>query len=229
MFDFHTHTFLSDGVLSPIELIRRAIHAGYRAMAITDHVGPGNMEFILKTLMADCEMANSRWDILALPGVEITHTPSEDIDRLARECRRLGGVMINVHGETITEPVVEGTNLAAVSSRDVDILAHPGLITLEEAQVAAANGVFLEVSGRKGHGMANGHVVQTARAAGAKLILDSDAHAPEDLLSRDFAMKVARGSGLDLEDAVSLLDSAPLDVLDRVGVDRQRVPLLRGE
>ena len=229
MFDFHTHTFLSDGVLSPIELIRRAIHAGYRAMAITDHVGPGNMEFILKTLIADCEMANSRWDILALPGVEITHTPSEDIDRLARECRRLGGVMINVHGETITEPVVEGTNLAAVSSRDVDILAHPGLITLEEAQMAAANGVFLEVSGRKGHGMANGHVVQTARAAGAKLILDSDAHAPEDLLSRDFAMKVARGSGLDLEDAVSLLDSAPLDVLDRVGVDRQRVPLLRGE
>jgi histidinol phosphatase-like PHP family hydrolase len=224
MFDFHTHTFLSDGVLSPIELIRRAIHVGYRAMAITDHVGPGNMEFILKTLIADCEMANSRWDILALPGVEITHTPSEDIDRLARECRRLGAVMVNVHGETITEPVAEGTNLAAVSSGEVDILAHPGLITLDEARIAAANGVFLEVSGRKGHGMANGHVVQTASAAGAKLVLDSDAHAPEDLLSRDFAMKVARGSGLDLEDAVSLLDSAPLDLLDRVGVSRGKIP-----
>ncbi len=224
MFDFHTHTFLSDGVLSPIELIRRAIHAGYRAMAITDHVGPGNMEFILKTLTADCEMANSRWDILAMPGVEITHTPSEDIDRLARECRRLGAVMVNVHGETVTEPVVEGTNLAAVSSGDVDILAHPGLVTLEEARIAASNGVFLEVSGRKGHGMANGHVVKTARAAGAKLILDSDAHAPEDLLSRDFAMKIAIGSGLDIEDAVALLDSAPLEVLDRVGVSRDRVP-----
>ena len=24
LFDFHTHTFLSDGVLSPIELMRRA-------------------------------------------------------------------------------------------------------------------------------------------------------------------------------------------------------------
>ena len=24
MYDFHTHTFLSDGVLSPVELIRRA-------------------------------------------------------------------------------------------------------------------------------------------------------------------------------------------------------------
>ena len=224
MFDFHTHTFLSDGVLSPIELIRRAIRTGYRVMAITDHVGPGNMEFILKTLIADCEMANSRWDILALPGVEITHTPSEDIDMMARECRRLGAIVVNVHGETITEPVVEGTNLAAVSSGDVDILAHPGLITLEEARIAAYNGVFLEVSGRKGHGMANGHVVQTARAAGARMVLDSDAHAPEDLLSREFAMKVARGSGLDLEDAVSLLDSAPFDLLDRVGVSRGRIP-----
>ena len=72
--------------------------------------------------------------------------------------------------------------------------------------------------------MANGHVVQTAQAAGARMVLDSDAHAPEDLLSREFAMKVARGSGLDLEDAVALLDSAPLDLLNRVGVSRERIP-----
>ncbi len=219
MFDFHTHTFLSDGELSPIELIRRAIHAGYRVMAITDHVGPGNMEFVLKTLIADCAMASERWDILALPGVEITHTPSEDIDRLARECRRLGAKVVNVHGETITEPVVEGTNRAAVTSGAVDILAHPGLITPEEARIAAANGVFLEVSGRRGHGMANGHVVRTAKAAGARMVLDSDAHAPSDLLTREFAMKVALGSGLDVEEAKALLDSSPLELLDRVGVD----------
>ena len=146
MFDFHTHTFLSDGALSPIELVRRALKRGYRVMAITDHVGPGNMELVLRTLIADCEMVNSRWDILALPGVEITHTPSEDIERLARECRLLGAKVVNVHGETPTEPVVEGTNLAAVSSRHVDILAHPGLITIEEARIAAGNGVFLEVT-----------------------------------------------------------------------------------
>ena len=218
MFDFHTHTFLSDGVLAPIELVRRAIKIGYRVMAITDHVGPGNMEYVLKTLVADCDMVNKRWDILALPGVEITHTPSEDIDYIARECRRLGAKVVNVHGETITEPVAEGTNHASVSSQYVDILAHPGLITLEDARIAAQNGVLLEVSARRGHGTANGHVVQTAKAAGANLILDSDAHAPEDLLTRDFAMKVARGSGLDIEDAASLLDRAPLDFLNKKGI-----------
>ena len=215
---------MSDGVLSPIELVRRAIKCGYRVMAITDHVGPGNMEFVLKTLIEDCEMVNSRWDILALPGVEITHTPSEDIERLARECRQLGAKVVNVHGETPSEPVVEGTNMAAVSSRDVDILAHPGIITLEEARIAAGNGVFLEVTSRRGHSLANGHVVKTAKAAGASLVLDSDAHAPDDLLTRDFAMKVARGSGLDPNEAASLLDDAPMGVLEKVGISGELIP-----
>ena len=220
MYDFHTHTFLSDGVLAPIELIRRAIKIGYQVMAITDHVGPGNMEFVLKTLIADCEMASQRWDILALPGVEITHTPAEDIDMLAQEARNLGARVVNVHGETITEPVVAGTNLASVTSQYVDVLAHPGLVTPEEASIAARNGVFLEVSARRGHSAANGHVVKTAKAAGARMVLDSDAHAPGDLLTREFAMSVARGSGMDQEEAISLLDAAPLDLLRKIGIQR---------
>ena len=220
MYAFHTHTFLSDGVLAPIELIRRAIKIGYQVMAITDHVGPGNMEFVLKTLITDCEMASKRWDILALPGVEITHTPAEDIDMLAQEARNLGARVVNVHGETITEPVVAGTNLASVTSQHVDVLAHPGLITPEEASIAARNGVFLEVSARRGHSAANGHVVKTAKAAGARMVLDSDAHAPGDLLTREFAMSVARGSGMDQEEAISLLDAAPLDLLRKVGIQR---------
>ncbi len=219
MYDFHTHTFLSDGVLAPIELIRRAIVVGYRVMAITDHIGPGNMEFILKTLIKDCEMASKRWDILAMPGVEITHTPKEDIDLLAKEARALGAKVVNVHGETVVEPVDPGTNHAAVNSQHVDILAHPGLITLEEARTAARNGVFIEVSARRGHSFANGHVVKIAQEAGAQMILDSDAHAPGDLLTREFAMTVALGAGLDEDEAYALLDNSPLDFLNKLGVE----------
>lgn len=218
MFDFHTHTFLSDGVLAPTELIRRAVHIGYRVMAITDHVGPGNLEFVLKTLIKDCEMASKRWDILALPGVEITYAPVEDIDLMARDARTMGARVVNVHGETVVEPVEPGTNHAAVSSRYVDILAHPGLITLEEARIAAQNGIFLEVSARRGHGFANGHVVRVAQEAGARMVLDSDAHAPGDLLTREFAMKVALGAGLDDDEANMLLEAGPLNLLKKVGV-----------
>ena len=140
MYDFHTHTFLSDGVASPIELIRRAYDIGYRTIAITDHVGPGNLEFVLKTLIKECEMASRRWDILALPGVEITSVPKEDIDLVASEARRMGAKWSMSTGRPIVEMVEPGTNLSAVSSQSVDILAHPGLITAEEARIAAKNG-----------------------------------------------------------------------------------------
>ena len=216
MYDFHTHTFLSDGVLSPIELIRRAIVVGYETMAITDHVGPGNLEYVLSTLKKDCEMAEERWDIKVFTGVEITHTPIEDIDLLAKEARALGAQVVNVHGETIMEPVVSGTNLAAVSSQYVDILAHPGLITLDEASLAAENGVFLEISGRKGHGLANGHVANIARKTGATLILDSDAHEPDDLMTQEYAEKVAIGSGLNEKEKETILNRSPLTLIHRV-------------
>ena len=224
MYDFHTHTFLSDGELAPTELIRRAIHNGYRVIAVTDHVGIGNVEYVVKTLVKDCAAASKRWDILALPGVEITYVPLEDIDAVARDARALGAKMVNVHGETVVEPVQPGTNLAALRSPNVDVLAHPGLITPDEARIAAERGTFLEISARRGHGFANGHVVRAAHAAGARIILDSDAHAPGDLLTRDFAMKVARGAGLDADAANMLLESAPLDLLKKVGVEYSPPP-----
>ena len=217
MYDFHTHTFLSDGVLSPIELIRRAVVRGYRAMAVTDHVGLGNLEYVIKTLLVDCEEATNRWDILALPGVEITHVPKDDIDLVARTAKKMGAKLVAVHGETPVEPVEPGTNAAALRSDFVDVLAHPGLITYEEACLAAEKGVYLEVSARKGHSLANGHVVKTAEKAGAFTVLDSDAHEPDDLLTPDIRNKVALGAGLSESDVQVLLVTNPQRLLSKLG------------
>ncbi len=217
MYDFHTHTFLSDGVLSPIELIRRAQVRGYRAMAVTDHVSLGNVEFVLKTLVVDCAQATKRWDILALPGVEITHVPKDDIDLVAKTAKEMGAKLVAVHGETPVEPVEPGTNEAALRSNYVDVLAHPGLITYEEARLAAERGIYLEVSARKGHSLANGHVVKTAREAGAITVLDSDAHEPDDLLTPDIRQKVAKGAGLNDEEIHALLETNPAKLLSKLG------------
>lgn len=217
MYDFHTHTFLSDGVLSPIELIRRALVQGYKAMAITDHVGLGNVEYVLKTLVTDCGQATKRWDILVLPGVEITHVPKEDIDLVARTAKSMGAKMVAVHGETIVEPVEPGTNEAAVRSSSVDVLAHPGLITLDEARLAAEHEVYLEVSARKSHAYANGHVARVAKEGGASMVLDSDAHEPGDLLTPEFRLRVAKGAGLDEDDIHALLQLNPRSLLKKLG------------
>ena len=218
MYDFHTHTFLSDGVLSPVELIRRALARGYRAMAITDHVGLGNVEFVLQALLVDCAQATKRWDILVLPGVEITHVPKEDIDLVARTAKEMGAKLVAVHGETPVEPVEPGTNEAALRSDFVDVLAHPGLITYDEARLAAERGIYLEVSARKGHSLTNGHVVKIAREAGAATVLNSDAHEPDDLFTPDIRQKVAKGAGLDDDEVHALLETNPQKLLAKLGL-----------
>ena len=214
--DFHTHSFLSDGVLSPIELIRRALVLGYVTIAVTDHVGPGNVERVVEQLVPDCAAASKHWPIVALPGVEITHVPAAAVADVARRARRAGAALVTVHGETVVEPVEPGTNRAAVECDEVDVLAHPGLITEEEAYLAAARGCFLEISGRPGHGFANGHVVRTALAAGAKLILDSDGHKPEDLLRPEFQRLVLRGAALPESQIETVLKANPKALLARV-------------
>ena len=50
LFDFQTHTFLSDGELSPMELLRRCHVNGYTAVAITDHASPANVQAVLEAV-----------------------------------------------------------------------------------------------------------------------------------------------------------------------------------
>lgn len=218
LFDFHTHTFYSDGSLSPVELARRAVVSGYRVLAMADHVGAGNFETVLRQVRRDCELINSYWPILALPAVEITHVPAAAIGDVARQAKEAGASLVVVHGETPVEPVEPGTNLAAVRSPHVDILAHPGLLSEEEAEIAATNGVFLEISGRKGHCLANGRVRQVGSRFGARFLVDSDAHDPGDLLTPEFARRVALGAGFDGAQVEAVLEESPLLLLLRLGV-----------
>lgn len=218
IYDFHTHTVLSDGELSPVELVRRAMVNGYRAMAITDHAAMGTVERITKELIVECDLVMRYWGMVALPGVELTHVPAAAIAECAAHAKALGARVVIVHGETTVEPVEPGTNRAALLCPDVDILAHPGLLTPEEAEIAAERNVFLELSARRGHSLCNGHVAVTALRAGARLVLDSDAHAPGDLLTEAFAKMVVRGAGIPPEQLANVLRENPLSLLQKVGV-----------
>lgn len=218
LFDFHTHTTLSDGQLSPVELIRRAAVAGYSAIALTDHAGPGELAFIIEKVTQDCRLASAHWNILAIPGIELTHLPPEAIDGAARQAKALGAQIVVVHGESIVEPVPPGTNRAALLCPEVDILAHPGLLTAEEAQLAAQSATFLEISARAGHSLTNGHVARLARQMGAPLLLNSDAHAPDDLLSQQLARAIAQGAGLEGDELGQILHQAPQALLRRLGL-----------
>jgi len=218
MIDLHTHTIFSDGVLVPAELARRAQALDYQALAFTDHVDFSNLDFVLPRLISLCRAIADEMGMVLLPGVELTHLPPALIADGVKKARDLGAALVVVHGESLVEPVAAGTNRAAIVA-GADILAHPGLITQEEARLAAENGVFLEITTRPGHALANGHVAKTAKAAGARLLLNNDAHAPSDLVTLAQAEKIAYGAGLTVEEWQQMRRNAK-ELVERKSVSR---------
>jgi putative hydrolase len=198
MIDLHTHSIFSDGELVPAEHLRRVEVLGYVAVAITDHADGSNMDFIVPRLVRVAKELNRQSRTRLIPGIELTHVPPALIFEMTRQARELGARIVVGHGETVAEPVAEGTNMAALLA-GVDVLAHPGFITLEEAEIAAQKGIFLELSGRKGHCLTNGHVARIAQETEAKLAVNADAHGPGDFLTIEMAEKVALGAGLSLD------------------------------
>lgn len=207
MIDLHTHTLFSDGELLPAELVRRAFVIGYQALGLTDHADSSNLDLVVPRIVEVCRDLNRYWPIKVIPGVELTHLPPELIAPLTGRARAMGAQIVIVHGETIVEPVPPDTNRQAILA-GVDILAHPGLITTEEAAWAKERGVLLEITSRSGHSLTNGHVARRAKETGANLVLNTDTHAPGDLITSAQALQIVLGAGLSEGDFARMLANA---------------------
>ena len=215
MIDLHTHSFFSDGVLIPSELIRRFESLGYSAVAITDHADASNLDFIIPRIVKLAASLNAVQSVKVVPGIELTHVPPAAIAPLVREARELGAALVVIHGETVVEPVATGTNRAGIES-GAEILAHPGLISDEDAALAAQKGILLEITSRSGHSLTNGHVAKAAMKSGAGLVLDSDTHSPENMMTEGFARQVLEGAGLPAE-AFAVVMSNARRLLEKIG------------
>jgi predicted metal-dependent phosphoesterase TrpH len=64
MIDLHTHSYYSDGVLSPTDLMARAHQHGVRAISLTDHDTTAGI--------AEAEQAAAQCNLRFCPGVEIS-------------------------------------------------------------------------------------------------------------------------------------------------------------
>jgi putative hydrolase len=211
-YDFHSHTIFSDGELIPSELVRRAKTLDHKAIALTDHVDVSNIEFIVPNIAKVSEELNQYWDIMVIPGVEITHVPPETIKKLAIKAKKLGAKIVVVHGETPVEPVMLGTNRSAIESGEVDILAHPGIIDEKDAKLANKSDIFLEITARSGHNIGNGRVA----ALGENFLLNTDTHSPNNLITQEFAYKVALGAGLNEESSINVIKENPKVLLEKI-------------
>jgi histidinol phosphatase-like PHP family hydrolase len=214
MIDLHTHSLFSDGVLLPSEIIRRANFAGYKALSITDHVDSSNIDFVVPRIVKAMKEIAGYLDLTLIPVAEITHVPPELIEGLVLKARELGAKIVVVHGETVVEPVLPRTNRAAIEA-GADILAHLGLISREDMEKAKQKGVAIEITSRKGHCLSNGHVAKIAIEVGADLIINTDAHEPEDLITLDKARIVLRSAGI-AEDNVEKIFANSQKLVDKI-------------
>lgn len=171
---------------------------GNEGLAITDHADFTNIEWILGNLRKLTDFRDD-YELDVLFGVELTHVPPKLMGRAVELARKEGAEIIVVHGESIAEPVRTGTNMAAVQE-EVDILAHPGLIDEKTAQLAASNGVYLEISARRGHCLTNGHVAKMAQGTGCELVINTDSHSPSDFITTERARAVLLGAGVAEKD-----------------------------
>ena len=203
MYDLHTHSLLSDGQLLPSEVAVRYKAKGFTAIAITDHADYSNYRTVIRDILEFTRHWPKNSGIKVLPGIELTHVPPEQFAPLVRYSRKQGIRVIVAHGETVAEPVSPGTNAAALKA-GIDILAHPGRISDADVLLAKKMGVFLEITCRRGHKATDAHVAKKALKFGAKLILDTDSHAPEDIISPAEIVKVARKSGLSKVNIVKI-------------------------
>ncbi|MDD3904975.1 MAG: histidinol phosphate phosphatase domain-containing protein [Candidatus Omnitrophica bacterium] len=214
MIDLHTHTLFSDGELLPSELVRRAEVKGYTAIALTDHVDSSNIDFVLPRIVKVCKVLNRFWKIRAIPGVEITHVPVQEIGGLVRFARKNGAKVVIVHGETIAEPVIPGTNRAAIEA-GCDILAHPGLITQKDVELAAKRGVCLEITTRKTHCRTNRRLFNLAKKSGTSLVLNNDAHNDSDQVTEAQAKRILIAIGMSQHDIQQVFMNSQ-DIVKRV-------------
>ncbi len=207
MIDLHIHSIFSDGEFIPSEIVSRGRKMGYRALALTDHVDTSNLEFVVTSIMRVSRDLTEETDVKVLPGVEITHVPPSLIPGMIEVARELGVKIVVVHGETIVEPVPPGTNRSAILG-GADILAHPGLISADDADLAAKRGVFLELTARGGHSLTNGHVARLAKERGARLVFNTDSHSPRDFVDLVGARKILAGAGLTLDDITGVFENS---------------------
>jgi len=195
MYNLHAHTFLSDGDLLPSEVAVRYQDKGYKVIAITDHADYSNIKMVAKAIVEFCRRWPKDSAIKVLPGIELTHLPPEQFKPLAALARKEGIKIIIAHGETPVEPVTKNTNHLALAA-DIDILAHPGLISDADTKLAQERGIFLEITSRAGHRDTNTHVIKQAKKFGARLILNNDSHTCEDIISPAELIKVGLDYGL---------------------------------
>lgn len=207
-YELHSHTNFSDGKASLEEMIHKARELN-SAIAITDHfIGD---EFGINRLYPNISslenFLNRRKKFLeseiykqfkddVIFGIEITRVKPKKIYEIAKKAKEMNFIVL-VHGETISDEVPAGTNKSALECEYVDILAHPGHLSEDDALKAKQNKIFVEITARKIHGLENFEIAKICKKFNVEMVINADAHSVNELIDDEKTKIVGFEAGLN--------------------------------
>ncbi len=223
--DLHTHTNWSDGSNTIEEMIEGAVQYGHDYLVISDHAaGPGVVgdsgltEDDIREQMTAIEEAAADTALAVLTGIEANIAPDGSVgDTDSAVLEDLDVVIASPHaalgdGEDQTERLVR-----AIEHPAVDVLGHPSgrllnsrpAMEFDPATVgtaAADNDVALEINANPHRLDLWGAAVKTAIEAGAKIVINTDAHTPAEFAYQRFGVHTARRGWATAEDVLNTRD-----------------------
>lgn len=222
--DLHSHTDWSDGGASVLVMARAAQARGYEYLAITDHSprmtvtnGLGPERLAAQRHLID--QANQELEgITILQGVEVDINEDGTLDEPDETLAALDLVIASPHvGLRMERAAMTERMLRALENPHVDIIGHPtgrrpgtrpGADYDHEKvfAAAAARGVLLELDCDPARMDLSPELAVLAASLGCRFCLDSDAHAPDQLIYVDLGVWVARRAGIGMDRIVNWLE-----------------------
>ena len=195
--DLHVHTDASDGTASLEQMVEAARARGLEYIAITDHarfaevIGGLTPDGLRAQIDAIAKLNEKLDGFRVLTGIEVNIQPDGSLDLPDDLLARLDWVVASVHSYfRQTKDEMTARLIRAVSSDHVDCLAHPTGRKIGERppydadwdlvfRAAAEHACALEINANPIRLDLSAELARRAVAAGCKLAIGSDAHAPE--------------------------------------------------
>jgi DNA polymerase (family 10) len=219
--DLHMHTTATDGRASLEEMVVAAKKRGYTYIAITDHSkrvtvarGLDARQFRRQWRAID-RLAGKIKGITVLKGVELDILKDGTLDLPDEVLQDADWVIASVHYDQ-QQPREQMTRrlVKAIQDPYVCAIGHPtgrligkrkgAEVDLETVmQAAADHGCFLELNSQPGRLDLDDVALMAAKEHGIPIVVNSDAHAVEELAVMEFGVYQARRAGLEAGDVAN--------------------------
>ncbi len=225
--DLHCHSHWGDGNgKEGIEnLVKMAIRIGYEYIGISDHTKFLRIEHgldekqlaeqnkAIKSLNSKFYILNSNFRILH--GCEANILADGSIDIKDEALAKLDYVIAGVHSqmkmskEKMTERIIK-----AMENPNVDIISHPTGRVIQQRdeyeidfaqilKVAKETGTILEINASPVRLDLNDNNIRKAKEMGAKMIINTDAHQPEQMRFMEYGVSQARRGWAEKKDIIN--------------------------